>query len=143
MAITVHVDIPKDSWVELSLLATTQTGRVSNSGNATLVYVEALAAPDADSTKGFRSDDNNIFDYALTDGNALWMRALHAGGIASVNVLPGATGTTAPLQNSNQRDQLSAIKCTLEDVVIELKILNLHYTEIMGQELLKKDVLDG
>lgn len=84
MAETVHIPIPDDDWIELSALAATLNGRVSNSGNATLVYVQAIEKPDADSNSGHRIDDDRIFDYVVKAPEALWMRALHSDGIASV-----------------------------------------------------------
>ena len=84
MAETVHIEIPEDDWVKLSSEAATLNGRVSNSGNAVLVYVQAETKPDADSNSGHRLVDDNLFDYFVNDPEALWMRALNAAGIASV-----------------------------------------------------------
>ncbi len=96
MAETVHIEIPEDDWVELSSLAAAMNGRVSNSGNAVLVYVQAETKPSADSNSGHRLVDDNLFDYVVHAPEALWMRALNTPGIASVtpdlavDVLKGA-----------------------------------------------------
>ena len=99
MAETVHINIPDDDWVDLSNLAATLNGRVSNSGNAILVYVQAATKPNAASTKGHRLVDENLFDYIVVAPETVWIRALNSPGIASVT--PGlaalASGGTTPV----------------------------------------------
>ena len=83
MPTTIHTDVPKDDWISLSDFAGLN-GRVSNSGNATLIYQQGPTKPAASSTQGFRIDDDRVLDYAILAPDHIWMRALHSDGIASV-----------------------------------------------------------
>jgi hypothetical protein len=81
---TIHIEVPKDDWVSLPAANALSKGLVTNSGNATLVYVYAINKPDIDSNSGYRIDDDRNFSYTVQSPVKVWMRALHHDGIASV-----------------------------------------------------------
>ena len=99
MTATVHAEIPEEDWIDLAGTVGAENGRVSNSGNSTLVYVQAETKPDPKSTLGHRLVDDNLFDYVVASPESIWVRALHREGIASVTpdlavgVLKGALDT--------------------------------------------------
>lgn len=91
MVETVHIPVPEDDWIDLSLAVGASRGHVSNSGNATLVYVQSMDKPAEDSNNGHRLIDDNFFDYTVPNPETVWIKALNSKGLASVtpNVLTG------------------------------------------------------
>ena len=94
MAETQHIAITEDDWVNLSDLVGSLNGRVSNPGNSTIAYVQAVLKPSSTITHGHRLVDDNLFDYAIEAPEAIWMRALNAPGLVSVT-----PGLAAPVLN--------------------------------------------